>query len=270
MITKNARKLCLPLVVFSLMFTPTDADASIFGEENVVLGNILATNLQSLNSINNSIEVMSDSLDTAREAASYANDAVKVVENISMIISDPVGYTKANAKLFASSFPEIEALKYDTQRLKQNLQNIDFDGEYDPYMTRLVLEEVQEMDNPFHAMVELLDEWDVSDPHNQIMQHARENQDRAVSVQAQINTELQNGDLTPQEAAVYNAQAAAITAEATTQTTLILNDLVKLEKARFANEFETSLRSRDAWLKQVDALSDVPPAEAFAMPVAPQ
>ncbi|MFC1609855.1 hypothetical protein ACFL6C_02765 [Myxococcota bacterium] len=249
---KRQKSAALVLVAATVTGLGRPVHASMFGEENVILGKLLATELREALEIAEAVVTIKEALAVAKETAAFARDAVQVVQNIALIIDDPIGYLRANALQFVKSFPEVNSIMRDVATIKATIRNFgEFRG-YDPYAFARVLEDLRrQQDAAYELVIHAVDHWGINDPHDQMLEQLRENQQRAAEIVAEIAHDSLIGRLTPQAAAVYAAQAAGIDAQASVEVAAWMQELARIMKVRTMGEVATNNQARVDLLNQL-------------------
>ncbi len=238
-----SRFLAACLIVVAI---PSGASASIFGEENAILGQMLAQEFRQSAQLAAAVQQISQGVQLARAAVSFANDAVQVVENIEQIIKDPVGFLKSNALSFAKSFPGVTGLIADTKMLERRVRYFGqgIEGTYNPYAFLRVLDDVKAMQGGYHPVQKLVDKWHISDPHYEAIEDLRAQRERTAGLLSDLSRDVALHRLNPQRAAVYDAQASVIAADAAVEIATIERNMLLKEQLEFMNNLEMTQKIR--------------------------
>ena len=242
---KPRRAAALVLVFVLALGTPVPARASIFGEENVILGNILAQEVKDSLQLAEAVVTIRQTLGVMRDAAAFARNAVQTVQNIALIVKDPVGWLKANAIQFAHAWPELQDLQTDVVAIKEMMRSMGDPMHYDPWAFAHMLQDLRETQKgAYELVVRAVDQWGISSVHDEMLAQLREDQQRAAKVISEIAEASLIGQMTPQAAASYSAKSAAITAKATVELAAIQQEILRIMKLRLIGEVEDINRAR--------------------------
>lgn len=226
-------------LAFLCTFTPRQAQASMFGEENVILGSILAEQVKETLQITQAVITIKEGLGVMRDTANFARDAVQVVQNVKLIMDDPVGYMKANAMVFMKSFPEVEGVVREASALKKRFLNLG-SGRYDPYAYFAVLQDIKETSSDaYSTTVHAVDQWRLSEQHDDMIERLREAKGFSSNL---VQNVYDVTGISPQMAQVYNAQSSALIADATIDLAAMYQDMILDMKLRFQAERESQAR----------------------------
>lgn len=234
----------IALCLFALV--PLTARASIFGEENAILGQMLAQDFRQSAQLAAAVQQISQGVQLARATVAFANDAVQVVENVEQIVKDPIGFLKSNAISFAKSFPGVAGLMQDSQTLERRIRYFGqgINNTYNPYAFLRVLDDVKAMQGGYHPLQKLVDKWNVSEPHYQAIEDLRAHRERTAGLISSVSNDVAFHKLNPQRAAVYNAQASVITADTNVEMAALQHDLAAERQMRLVTELEANAKIR--------------------------
>lgn len=229
-------------LVVAILIPAHEAAASVFGEENVTLGAILAEQIRENAQFAQQLLTIKQVLTTARDGVNLARDAVQVVQNVRMIVDDPEGYLKANAMQFLRAFPEAEGLMRDTIAIRKEIGALK-KGEYtryDPYAFEQVFIDLHKLNNDMYSSIaRVVDTWGISDSQDELMQSLRTSHRKSAELIATMTADQALNLLTPQRAAVYNAQAAAIDAQASVEAAAMYQEMLRIAKLRLMGDVES-------------------------------
>lgn len=214
---------------------PVPARASMFGEENVILGGILAQAVKESAQFGAALATMKETLDLARKGARLTNDAVQIARNITLIAEDPEGYLRANSLQFVHAFEGTAGLAQDIAAIRESARGQS--RRYNPYAFASALESAKQTSGAaFHLAIRFVDQWGINDVHDKILEDLVEQEQSATKILSDVAKRSLIGEMTPQAASIYASQSAAITATANTRSAIFLEQLIRIEKMRFMED----------------------------------
>lgn len=256
------------VVLCLLLLRPSVGRASIFGEENVILGSILAEKVRNTAQFGAMLENIRTSIRFARDGARLVRDAVVVANNVALIAKDPVGYMKANAQQFINSFPEGEGFTNELRAVRGTLRNAGRPKDYNPYAFAHLLESAQRTGASAYAVaVRAVETWGVTEEHDELLKELNEKRATASALAEDIKKKSKMGQMTPQAAAIYTATTSAIEAEAGVASAMMLGEILRIEKIRFMNDVQSANAQRA--METTKRKSIMSETESWALPVGP-
>ena len=116
------RRIAAGVCVVPLIFaTPA---AAVVGEENIALAAIAASTAQSMATLGQMAQQAQQSFEVAKLTLSTMRDASEVVADLFYLSQNPNEVFDQAQQSFAMSFPEIEAMARDAERIQQNLNSL--------------------------------------------------------------------------------------------------------------------------------------------------
>lgn len=103
-----------------LMATPASA---VVGEENIALAAIAASTAQSMLTLGQLVTQAQQAFEVAQLTLKTAREASEVVADVAYLSQNPNEIFDQAQQQFALSFPEIEAMARDAERIQQNLRD---------------------------------------------------------------------------------------------------------------------------------------------------
>ena len=236
-----------------VLLTPAPARASAFGEENVTLGAMLAEMVKQSAQMAEAVSTAEKALTAARDTARFASDAVQVVQNVELIVHDPVGYLTANARQFVKSFPEARALLSDGIEIRNRIADLrHMSGHYDPYALDRTLVDLRGVNNNAYALISrAVDQWGVFEANADTMASLKALHDQTNQLVGRALTTMN-----PQMAAVTTAQSSALAAEAAVQQAAMINELLAIQKQHYMDQVsganDAKRQALDTWRTPFD------------------
>lgn len=193
--------------------------------------------------------------DTSR-AARAASDVVRFVNYPTELGNDILA---DSMEAFDNAFPDLEHSQKSFLEIQDNMEKTGSGG-YNPSSLQEAFAYAKKTkSNVFDIKARFADKDGVSKAHDKLSQELKDERVNVDKLYEQLESEYQHNELTPQEAAVFQARIAAEQARASIQAAANQNEMARLEKIRFNNEVESSTEADASLNKQLDAAKDVMP-----------
>lgn len=198
-----------------------------------------------------------------KTALGYAEDASRAARAASDVVRFVNYPTELGRDLFAESmdafdnaFPDVKHSQNSFLEIQGNIEKTGSGG-YEPSSLQEAFAYAKKTkSNVFDVKARFADRDGVSKAHDKLSQELKDERVNVDKLYEQLESEYKRNDLTPQEAAVFQARIAAEQAKASIQAAANQNEMARLEKIRFDNEVESSTNTNASFNKEIDLAKD--------------
>ncbi|MEI6805893.1 MAG: hypothetical protein WCK49_05235 [Myxococcaceae bacterium] len=206
---------------------------------------------------------LSKILTDTRTALGYAEDTSRAVRAASGVVQFVNYPTELGNDILADSmdafdnaFPDVKNSQNSFLEIQGNIEKTGSGG-YDPSSLQEAFAYAKKTkSNVFDIKARFADKDGVSKAHDKLSQELKDERVNVDKLYEQLESEYKRNDLTPQEAAVFQARIAAEQARASIQSAANQNEMARLEKIRFDNEVESSTNANSSFNKEIDLAKD--------------
>lgn len=238
-----------PSVTFAGFFFIPDTDTTIQAQ----------TLWQSIVQNANLSKIITDT----RTALGYASDtsrAVRAASDVVRFVNYPTELGNdilANSmEAFDDAFPDVKHSQASFIEIRENIDKTGSGG-YDPSSLQEAFAYAKKTkSNVFDVKARFADQDGVSKAHDKLSQELKDERVNVDKLYEQLESSYKRNQLTPQEAAVFQARIAAEQAKASIQAAANQNEMARLEKIKFNNEVESNTAASSSLEKQLDAAKD--------------
>lgn len=232
----------------SLLGIP-DADTTI--QANTLLENIKHTlSLEQI--LTQTKSVLGYAADTSR-AVRAASDVVQFVNYPTELGNDILA---DSMDAFDNAFPDVKHSQNSFLEIQDNIERTGSGG-YNPSSLQEAFAYAKKTkSNVFDIKARFADKDGVSKAHDKLSQELKDERVNVDKLYEQLETEYKRNDLTPQEAAVFQARIAAEQARASIQAAANQNEMARLEKIRFDSEVQNNTDANSSFNKEIDLAKD--------------
>lgn len=198
-------------------------------------------------------------LTQTKSALGYAEDTSRAVRAASGVVQFVNYPTELGRDILADSmdafdnaFPDVKKSQSSFLEIQGNIEKTGSGG-YDPSSLQEAFAYAKRTkSNVFDIKARFADRDGVSKAHDKLSQELKDERVNVDKLYEQLESEYKRNELTPQEAAVFQARIAAEQAKASIQAAANQNEMARLEKIRFDNEVESSTNANASFNKEID------------------
>jgi hypothetical protein len=185
-----------------------------------------------------------------KENVKAVRSAVQVVRNVETLIKHPEMFYRLVTMGWDRAFPEARQVLQDINEIKLTLRAADEPETYDPYAFGALLYHMrQSSDAAYEMLIRAVDHFNVHGNHDVLLGVMRQQQEEAGKI---LNQTLFG--VTPQQAALLESRASAITASAANMTAAQLSKLRANVEVRTIEALGSTTRARTMTQQQLDNL----------------
>lgn len=206
---------------------------------------------------------LSDIILQAKTALGYAADtsrAVRAASDVVHFVNYPTelgnDILADSMEAFDNAFPDVKHSQNSFLEIQDNIEKTGSGG-YNPSSLQEAFAHAKKTkSNVFDIKARFADKDGVSKAHDKLSQELKDERVNVDKLYEQLESEYKRNDLTPQEAAVFQARIAAEQARASIQAAANQNEMARLEKIRFNNEVQDSTDANSSFNKELDLAKD--------------
>jgi len=252
------------LVCILVLLLCRAAAASMFGEENVTLGSILAENVKQTYDISETLRYVHSLTEEASDIANFANSAVKAVNNVRFLLQNPTEFSKYVLRSWATAYPEVRdiyAHTIDIRMAMGELRNPEFYAHYDPYAYVRAFDSLQNIERgAYEIAIRSADKWGILRAHDPALKAIEEQHRMALDTFSEVAHAINTTGLSPQAAQVLAAKSSTITSLASVEAAETLQRMIGHQQVTFALQQDSAdsdlakmrMMEREATMIQLD------------------
>jgi hypothetical protein len=225
------------MIAALLVLLARTARASALGEENLTLGSILAENIKQTADISATLKNIRSLTEEASDIANFANAAVKSVNNVRLLISDPVEFSRYTLRSWAAAYPEIRdiyAHTIDIRMAVEELKDPAFYENYDPYAYVRAFDALQNIEiGAYEIAIRAADRWNIVGSHDPALKVIEAQHKMAFETFEEVADALNRDGLSPQQATALAAKSSAISGLAAVEAAYTLEKMVGHQEVVF-------------------------------------
>jgi len=204
----------------------------------------------------------------ALETSRAANAAVNAVNNVRYIIRNPVDFLSTQMQEFDDVFPEASNTYRDLMVLKESVNSFGSERDnYDPYALQEALFYARKTGkNLYELKSRAMDRDNISSPHDALTRQLREQKRQVDELFNTLELASGLGGVTPQEAVLFQARAAAQQARATVMIASHQNEMARLAKIQFNNSVEEKVQSQNIMKQELHNMKALVPKDLSLNP----
>jgi hypothetical protein len=235
----------------ALLFVGRVASASLFGEENVTLGSILAENVKQTADIAQTLRYVRSLTEEASDIAHFASDSVKVVSNIRLMFTNPVEFSRYVLRSWATAYPEVRDIYAHTVDIRMALSELndpEFYRTYDPHAYVRAFDALQNVERgAYEIALRSADKWHIVESHDPALDAIETMHKQAIDAFQEMADSLNGSGMSPQRAQVHTAKTSTISMLASVEAARALEKMVTHQQVAFTMQQD----SADADLKKL-------------------
>jgi hypothetical protein len=216
------------LLILLVLFSRTSA-ASMFGEENIQLGALVAQGIAQAEKVQSTLDYVRQTTEFVRDTAAFAREAVQVERSVEMLLTDPALLFAHSEAAWRQAFPELEDILGHSREIKLSIEAArrSFRAPlYDPYAYVRVLDSLHDKKHgSFEALAHAIDDWGLNDPHDAAIRILKDHYKIAEENLSRLATAVNISGISPTQAAIYTAQATSAAAAAQVQAAATLDHI---------------------------------------------
>lgn len=250
------------LVIAFVVLVSAQSSASWFGipdSDTMIQGKILWENARQTMQL----DQMLSGMRTTMEYAADTTRAVRAASDVVTWVSYPSELGRDllddSMRTFDSMFPDGKESRRYAELIKRDIAQTGSGG-YNYYALRDAMRSGKKLQtNMTDINARIADKHNVSEDHDKFAKELRGERLDIDRLYSELESAYSSNKLTPQEASVFHARVSALQARALTQMAANQNESSRLDKIRFNNEIEASMKAQEALNKEAKAMESIAP-----------